>query len=107
MNSCDPTIEAEVMKVLDKWQRHSANGTWKSGERTYHFPHYRLGVASGEMRFCLNRAHRTRAHSNVLKREGGIIASGHDGKSSMLLTQSARGRSIYEMPKRPYPHRKL
>ena len=50
MSSLDPDIEAGVMKVLDKWQETFSHRDMEAWERTYHFPHYRLGLASGQMR---------------------------------------------------------
>jgi hypothetical protein len=50
MNSCDSTVEVEVMKVLDEWQETFSRRDMEAWEKTYHFPHYRLGLASGEMR---------------------------------------------------------
>ena len=43
MNALDPDIEAEVMRVLDKWQEAFSQQDMEAWETTYHFPHYRLG----------------------------------------------------------------
>lgn len=39
MNACDPTIEADVMKVLDEWQEAFSRRDMEAWEETYHFPH--------------------------------------------------------------------
>ena len=50
MNSLNPDIEDEVMKVLDEWMEAFNSQDMEAWERTYHFPHYRLGLASSHMR---------------------------------------------------------
>ena len=49
MNSLNPEVEAEVIKVLDAWQEQFSQQNMEAWERTYHFPHYRLGQSSPQM----------------------------------------------------------